>query len=60
MLKLPTNFHVWFGLVENLWPDSVYEASVEAANQFGWSSRSKIFYLSTSSRGNNYSKITIC
>ena len=47
-------------MVENLWPDSVYEASVEAANQFGWSSRSKIFYLSTSSRGNNYSKITIC
>jgi hypothetical protein len=29
----------------------VYEARVEAANRFGWSNKSKLFYLSTSSRG---------
>jgi hypothetical protein len=38
-------------VAENLWEDSVYEATVEAANQFGWSNKSKIFYISTSRRG---------
>ena len=38
-------------VVENLWPDTWYEFTVEAENMFGWSGKSELFKFQTERTG---------